>query len=91
MPYAHSYPGTPTGVYTVDFLIWRFPNLASVKCIVNFRINGTFCSVNQRQMRVWHLAESTLNARMAFSGRELRFPTIIVSCRDSEIAPTEEM
>ncbi len=43
--------------------------------IVTFRINRTFCSVNQRQMRlaeyafgILHdLAKSTLNARMAFS------------------------
>ncbi len=39
-------------------------------------------------MRFWHAAKSTPNARMAFGGRELRFPTISEFRRDSEIAPT---
>jgi len=35
--------------------------------------------------------ESTPNARLAFGGRELRFPTISEFHRDSEIAPTESV
>ncbi len=46
---------------------------------------------NQRSMRFWHAAKSTPNARMAFVGRELRFPTISQVRRDSEIALTENV
>ena len=48
--------------------------------MVKITINATFLN-----------CESTSNARMAFVGRELRFPTIDAFRRDSEIAPTEGM
>ncbi len=68
--------------------------------MVEIRINATFLNCestsnapNQRY-ESWSMPQAHASLgipRMAFVGRELRFPTAPQFCRDSEIAPTEEL
>ena len=55
-----------------------------VECFIN-----SFISLTQREFN--NMVDLTINITLLNCRRELRFPTIGVLGRDSEIAPTEEM